>query len=157
MRRVSILGYVQNPPRCDKIEDLGRSLEKSLAKMRQYEEFTDRDGNPCQVQVASLMAVMFRLMPKVLEKTVIFQAEAHSDFGSFFDKLVSDASTKHSLLLNDELVHCRHEAGPVRHGRRCLGQKEPTEVWAQEQGLSLQHGLRQRPGNVGQSCWTERG
>ena len=32
MRRVVILGQVQNPPKCDRIEDLGAALEDWLAK-----------------------------------------------------------------------------------------------------------------------------
>ncbi|CAE7284227.1 unnamed protein product, partial [Symbiodinium microadriaticum] len=37
MRRVTILGLVQNPPKCEKIENLGSALEDWLAKKRQYE------------------------------------------------------------------------------------------------------------------------
>ena len=36
MRRVTILGLVQNPPRCDRVENLGVALEEWLAKKRQY-------------------------------------------------------------------------------------------------------------------------
>ena len=42
MRRVAILQQVQNPPRCERVEDLGPSLEKLPSKKSQYELFTDR-------------------------------------------------------------------------------------------------------------------
>ena len=44
MRRVAILQQVQNPPRCQRVEDLGSALEDWLSKKRQYEMFTDRSG-----------------------------------------------------------------------------------------------------------------
>ena len=37
MKRVTLLGYVQNPTTCDRIEDLGIALEDCLAKKPQYE------------------------------------------------------------------------------------------------------------------------
>ena len=55
MRRVTILGHVQNLPKCQKIDDLGQALEDWLSKKRQYEDFTDREGNPCEVSKDSLM------------------------------------------------------------------------------------------------------
>ena len=64
MRRVVILGQVQNPPKCDKIEDLGAALEDWLAKKRRYEEFTDSEGNPCRVSSDSLMAAMYKDVPR---------------------------------------------------------------------------------------------
>ena len=72
MRRVSILQQVQNPPRCERVEDLGLTLEKWLSKKRQYELFTDRNGRPCQASDDTLVAAMFRLMPKSLEESVMF-------------------------------------------------------------------------------------
>ena len=42
MRRVAILQQVQNPPRCQCVEDLGSALEARLSKKRQNETFTDR-------------------------------------------------------------------------------------------------------------------
>ena len=72
MRRAAILQQVQNPPRCQRVEDLGPALEDWLSKKRHYETFTDRNGRPCQASDDSLMAVMFRVMPKSLEETVIF-------------------------------------------------------------------------------------
>ena len=101
-RRVTILGYVQNPPKCEKIEELGQALEDWLSKKKQYEEFTDRNNEPCRVSEDSLMAAMYRLMPKSLEETVMFKQEDYDSFETLFDKLVSYASTKHSLRLSDQ-------------------------------------------------------
>ena len=56
-RRVAILGLVQNPPRCKKIDDLGTALEAWLTKKNQYEMFTDEEGAPCKVSKDSLMAL----------------------------------------------------------------------------------------------------
>ena len=75
MRRVAILQQVQNPPRCQRVEDLGPALEEWLSKKRQYEMFTDRNGRPCQASDDSLVAAMFRLMPKSLDETVMFANE----------------------------------------------------------------------------------
>ena len=66
MRRVAILQQVQNPPRCQRVEDLGAALEDWLSKKRQYEIFTDRNGRFCQTSDDSLVAAMFRLMPRSL-------------------------------------------------------------------------------------------
>ena len=73
--KVTILGHVQNPAKCDKIEDLGQALEDWLTRKRQYEEFTDRAGNQCRVSEDSLMAAMYKLMPKSLEETVMFKSD----------------------------------------------------------------------------------
>ena len=75
MRRVAILQQVQNPPRCERVEDLGPALEKWLSKKRQYEMFTDNNGRPCQASDDTLVAAMFRLMPKSLEENVMFANE----------------------------------------------------------------------------------
>ena len=56
MRRVAILQQVQNPPRCQRVEDLGPALEEWLSKKRQYEMFTDRNG--CQASDDSLVVAM---------------------------------------------------------------------------------------------------
>ena len=53
MRRVAILQQVQNPPRCQRVEDLGSALEGWLSKKRQYEMFTDRNG-PARHQTTAL-------------------------------------------------------------------------------------------------------
>ena len=99
MRRVTVLGLVQNPPKCDRVENLGSALEEWLAEKRQYEEFTDKEGRPCRVSDDSLIAAMFKLMPKSLEETVMFKSEEYESFEVLFDHLTSFASTKHSLKL----------------------------------------------------------
>ena len=71
MRRVAVLQQVQNPPRCQRVEELGSALEDWLSKKLQYEMFTDRDGRPCQASDDSLVAAIFRLMPKSLVETVL--------------------------------------------------------------------------------------
>ena len=53
MRRVAILQQVQNPSRCQRVEDLGSALEDWLSKKRQYEMFTDRNG-PARHQTTAL-------------------------------------------------------------------------------------------------------
>ena len=67
MRRVAILQQVQNPPRCQRVEDLAYALEDWLSKKRQFEMFTDRDGRPCQASDDTLVVAMFILMPKSFE------------------------------------------------------------------------------------------
>ena len=71
-RRVAMLQQVQIPPRCERVEDLGPVLEKWLSKKRQHEMFTDRNGRPCRASDDTLVAAMFRLMPKSLEESVMF-------------------------------------------------------------------------------------
>lgn len=100
MRRVVILCMVQNPPRCKSVDELGACLEDWLAKKRQYEEFTDSEGNQCKVSDDSLMAAMYRLMPESLEEAVMFKADEFPSFEDLFDRLSSFASTKHSLHLS---------------------------------------------------------
>ena len=96
MRRVAILQQVQNPPRCQRVEDLGTALEEWLSKKRQYEMFTDRNGRPCQASDDSLVAAMFRLMPKNLEETVMF-ANEDEGFQELYDRLLPYSSTKQSI------------------------------------------------------------
>ena len=100
MRRVAILGLVQNPVKCPSVDDLGQALADWLSRKRQYEEFTDNNGDPCRVSEDSLMAALYKLMPASLEETVIFRAEDYPTFNDLFDKLSSYASTKHSLFLS---------------------------------------------------------
>ena len=89
MRRVAILQQVQNPPRCQRVEDLGSALEDWLSKKRPYETFTDRNGRPCQASDDSLMAAMFRLMPKSVEETVMF-ANEDEGFQELFEGTACD-------------------------------------------------------------------
>ena len=88
MRRVAILQQVQNPSRCQRVEDLGSALEDWLSKKRQYEMFTDRNGRPCQASDDGLVAAMFRLMPKSLEETVVF-ANEDEGFQELCDRLLA--------------------------------------------------------------------
>ena len=100
VRRVAVLQQVQNPPRCQRVEDLGSSLEDWLAKKRQFDKFTGRDGRPCQASGDSLVAAMFRLMPKNLEETVMFTNEDEC-FQESFDRLLACSSTKQSVQMSE--------------------------------------------------------
>ena len=100
MRRVAILQEVQNPPRCQRVEDLGSALEDWPSKKRHYETFTDRNGRPCQASDDSLVAAMFRLMPKSLEETVMF-ADEDEGFQELFDRLLAFNSTKQSINMSE--------------------------------------------------------
>ena len=98
-RRVYLLGQVQNPARCAKVEDLGAALENWLSQKTQYEQLTDRNGRPCEVGEDSLMAALMRLMPASLEETIMFQADQFDSFEAIFDKLASYAATKQSIQM----------------------------------------------------------
>ena len=100
MRRVVVLGMVQNPPKCKSVDELGSALEDWLTKKRQYEEFTDNDGRPCRVSDDSLMTAMYKLMPESLEEVVMFKSDEYPTYEDLFDRLASFASTKHSLHLS---------------------------------------------------------
>ena len=96
-RRVAILQQVQNPPRCQRVEYLGAAPEDWLSKKRQYEKFTDRNGRPDD----SLVAAMFRLMPKNLEETAMF-ANEDEGFQELYDRLLVYSSTKQSTDVSFE-------------------------------------------------------
>ena len=98
MRRVAILQQVQDPPRCQRVEDLGTALEDWLSEKRQHEMFTDRNGRPCQASDDSLVAAMFRLMPKSLEETV---ANDDEGFQELYDRLLAYSSTKQSIQMSE--------------------------------------------------------
>ena len=100
MRRVAILQQVHNPPRCQRVEDLGTALEDWLTKKRQYEMFTDRNGRPCQTSDDSLVAAMFRLVPRSLEETVMFENEDEG-FQELYDRLLACSSTKQSITMSE--------------------------------------------------------
>ena len=100
MRRVAILQQVQNPSRNERVEDLGPALERWLSKKRQYEMFTDRNGRPCQASDDTLVAAMFRLMPKSLEECVVFSNEDEG-FQELYDKLLLYSSTKQSIQMSE--------------------------------------------------------
>ena len=100
MRPVAILQQVQNPPRCQRVGDFGSALEDWLSNKRQYEMFTDRNGRPYQASDDSLVAAMFRLMPKSLEETVMFTNEEEG-FQELFDRLIAYSSTKQSVKMSE--------------------------------------------------------
>ena len=58
--------------------------------------FTDRNGRPCQASDDSLVAAVFRLMPKILEETVMFTNEDEG-FQELFDRLLAYSSTEQSV------------------------------------------------------------
>ena len=86
IRRVAILGQVQNPVKCDKAEDLGKALENWLEKKRQYESFCDESGNPCRVSNDSLMAAMYKIMPRSMEESFMMRADEFDSFKTLFDR-----------------------------------------------------------------------
>ena len=96
MRRVAILQQVQNPPRCQRVEDLGTALEDWLSKKRQNEMFTDRNVRPCQASSDSFVVVMFRLMPKSLE-----YANEDEGFQELHDRLLAHSSKKQSIQMSE--------------------------------------------------------
>ena len=100
MRRVAIVQQVQNPPRCQRVEDLGLALEDWLSKKRQFEMFTDRKRRPCQASHDSLVAAMFRLMPKSVAETVMLPNEDEG-FQELFDRLLDNSSTKQSVTVSE--------------------------------------------------------
>ena len=106
MRRVAIPQQVQNPPRCQRVDNLGIALEDWLSKKRQYEMFTDRNGRPCQASDDSLVAAMFRLMPRSLEETVMF-ANEDERFEELYDRLLAYSSTNRCASCVQHLVYGR--------------------------------------------------
>ena len=154
MRRVTILGLVQNPPKCDKVENLGAALEEWLAKKRQYEEFTDRDGRPCKVSDDSLIAAMFKLMPKNLEETVMFKGDEYESFEALFDRLTSFASTKHSLKLE---AYDRKAANPDDMDIGALGSKGKGKGKGEQRKASVQCWVCNGFGHYGRDCYYRKG
>ena len=57
--------------------------------------FTDRDGRPCQASDDSLVAAMFRLMPKSLEETVMFTNEDEG-FQELYGRLLAYSQSSRS-------------------------------------------------------------
>ena len=112
MRRVTILAKVQHPPKVQRIEDLGPALEDWLDLKRQYEQFTDRQGQPCKVSEDSLITAMHPLMPKSLEETVMFKGDEFVRFEDLYDRLSSYASTKASLRHTGSSAGGTHKRNP---------------------------------------------
>lgn len=101
IRRVGILGQVQNPAKCEKVDELGKALENWLEKKRQYESFCDESGSPCRVSNDSLIAAMYKIMPKSLEESLMLRSDEFDSFDVLFDRLVAYAGTKHSISMKD--------------------------------------------------------
>ena len=101
LRRVTILQLVQNPHKCQKLEDVGAALEDWIAKKNQYEEFTDEKGDPCRLGSDSAMAALYKLMPKHLEDQLMLSA-GFDNFNDVFNKLVSLSSTRLSMMVKDK-------------------------------------------------------
>ena len=99
MRRVAILQQLQNPPRCERVEDHGQALEKWLLKKRQYEMFTDRNGRLCETSDDTLVAAVFRLVLNSLEESVIF-ANEDEGFQELYDRLHAYSSTQQSIRMS---------------------------------------------------------
>ena len=108
MRRVAILEQVQKPLRSQRVEDLGSALEDWLSKKRQYEMFTHRNGCPCQASDDSLVAAMFRLMPKNLEENVMFTNEDEG-LQELFGRLLAYSSTKQSVKMSESKRQTRRD------------------------------------------------
>ena len=62
--------------------------------------FTDCNGRKCKASDDSLLAAMFRLMPKNLEETVMFTNEDEG-LQELFDSLVAASSTKQSVKMSE--------------------------------------------------------
>ena len=74
--------------------------------------FTDRNGRPCQASDATLVAAMFRLMPKSLEENVMF-ANEDEGFQELYDRLLAYSSTKQSITMNENKT--ARKVGRKRH------------------------------------------
>ena len=70
--------------------------------------FTDRNGRPCQASDDSLVAAMFRLMPKNLEETVIF-ANEDEGYQELPDRLLAYISTKQSVKMSESKRQTRRD------------------------------------------------
>ncbi|CAK0827035.1 unnamed protein product, partial [Prorocentrum cordatum] len=129
MRRVVILGKVQNPDKVESIDKLGQALEDWLMRKRQYEEFTDRDGQPCKVSEDSLIAAMYRLAPADLETQLMFNAAEDETFADIFNRLSSYASTKHSLKLDAKQRNTRRGPDDMDVGALTPQHRPGVQCW----------------------------
>ena len=97
VRRVQLLRAIHNPEMVEKNENLGKALEECQTKKRQYEEFTDDQGQPCRVSNDALIAAMFQLMPRSLEDQFLMQGDEERGFDAIFNKLAAYANSKASM------------------------------------------------------------
>ena len=165
------LQQVQNPPRCERVEDLGPAREKWLPKKRQYEMFTDRNGRPCQASDDTLVAAMFRLMPKSLEESVMF-ANEDEGFQELYDRLLAYSSTKQSIQMSENKATRMYDPmdvdalskgkskGKARRGAIVIhGTTAPATAGTQDDWESWDHGPYKGRGKKGQNhmssarCW----
>jgi len=152
MRRVTILGHVQEPPRCTKIEDLGPALEEWLTKKKQYEDFTDRHGNPCVVSEDSLLSAMYKMMSTSLSEQMLFAHDDNSTFEEVYDKLTSYVSAKHSLKLHDKPV-----GGPAASGGGWRRDPNAMEVDSFQRHGGAVCGKCGKSGHTADKCWSTTG
>ena len=119
---------------------MGAALKDWLSKKCQYEMFTDRNGRPCQASDDSFVAVMFRLMPKSLEETVMF-ANEDEGFQELFDRLLANSSTKQSIQMSESKKPTRKD--------------DPMDVDALSKGKSKGKGKKGKGQNhmSNVKCW----
>ena len=149
-RRVAILGRLQNPSRCQKVEDIGHTLGEWLALKRQYESFTDRDGRECTVGEDSLIAAMHKLMPKALEDQIVLSGDDGS-FEDLFDRLMTFSSNKAALKLT--------QSSDKRHDSRKDDPMNVGTAWGKRQRARRRQSRQAQWRNKGQDrksyvhCW----
>ena len=144
MRRVAILGKVQNPEKVSDIRHLGLALENWLMLKNQYEQYTDNDGQACRVSEDSLVAALHRMTPKSLEDQLIFNAGEDDSFEGLWEKLSSYAATKHSLALASKKDPDAMDVGGV-------DRKEAVQCWVC--GKTGHYGRDCRQRADGDGCW----
>ena len=107
--------------------DLGKALGDWLELKRQYEDFTDEKGDPCQVSSDSLEAAMYRIMPRALEEAVMFKAEDFGSFDALYDRLVAYSSTKHSMSIGDSTAKLQNPTKDI--GAVAGDRKSQIQCW----------------------------
>ncbi|CAK0904033.1 unnamed protein product, partial [Prorocentrum cordatum] len=108
---------------------LGKALEDWLMRKRQYEEFTDRDGQPCKVSEDSLIAAMYRLALADLETQLMFNAAEDETFADIFNRLSSYASPKHSLKLGAKQKNTRRGPDDMDVGALAPQHRPGVQCW----------------------------
>ena len=93
--------------------------------------FTDRNGRPCQASDDSLVAAMYRLMPKSLEETVMF-ANEDEGFQELYDRLLAYRSTKQSIQMSESKKSRDKSKGKPSNAENSNWQMCWTEKGAQQ-------------------------